>query len=111
MYMAESIPLGATLSVQSVRIIVGNAINQTLDVVLELLPAKSGCLGNIEGEATWLSEWMSQFNKSGRMWVGLRAVVLSCTTVIPRRCNDSREAHSNRTISPVVISAAAALTR
>ena len=50
--MTESIPLGATLGVQSVRIIVGNVFDETLDVVLELLPTKSRCLGDIEGEAT-----------------------------------------------------------
>ena len=47
-YMAESIPLCATLRVQCISIIVGNSGEEFLDVMLELLSFKRRCLGDVQ---------------------------------------------------------------
>ena len=50
-YMPEPIPLRPALRVHNVRIIIGNAINKRLDVMLEHLAVKSRLLGHCERKA------------------------------------------------------------
>lgn len=49
-YMSESIPLGSTLGVQRVDIIVREILPQRFDLVLETLPPKGWNLRNVEGQ-------------------------------------------------------------
>lgn len=87
--MAEAIPLRATLRVQRVAVIVGDILREGFDRVLEGLTAKSGLLGHIERKA-------------------VHPVSMARLT----QCQDrGAAAYSSRTISPVWISAADALTR
>lgn len=49
--MSEAIPLGATLRVQSVSIVIGDTRDETLDVMLELFPSKGRVLWDIHRQA------------------------------------------------------------
>lgn len=89
--MAEAIPLGATLSVERVAIVVGDILGDSLVAVLKGFAIERGLLGDIEGETVKLlitnQRWMCRY-------------VASVSTT-----------YSNRTISPVSISCTDALTR
>lgn len=90
--MAEAIPLGATLSVERVAIVVGNILGDCLVAMLKGFAAERGLLGDIERETgTQLI--------TNQLWMMCRDVVSVSPT------------YSNRTISPVSISCADALTR
>lgn len=85
--MSETIPLGSALGVQLIFIVIGNAFRQWLDGMFEFLPTETWLFGNVQWETVYL------------------AVSMGCYMV-----REGGRAYSNGTISPVLISADAALT-
>jgi hypothetical protein len=83
-YMAESIPLSSALRVHDIQIIIADSTSQGLDLMLEDFSSKRRSLGYVGREA------------------------ISTLALFQRRRDG--ETYSNRTISPVLISAAAAFT-
>ncbi len=89
--MAEAIPLGATLSVERVAVVVGDILGDSLVAMLKGFAAKRGLLGDIERE-------------TGKLLITNQ--LRMCRYVV-----SVSPTYSNRTISPVSISCADALTR
>jgi hypothetical protein len=101
-YMAESIPLSSALRVHDIQIIIADSTSQGLDLMLEDFTSKPDSTS--QGLDLMLEDFTSKRRSLG--YVGREAI---STLALFQRRRDG-ETYSNRTISPVLISAAAAFT-
>jgi hypothetical protein len=90
--MSESIPLRSTLCIELVRVVVCDPFQQRFDTVDEFLSTKARLLWHIQGKAVVSYVLASGFDLNGRL-------------------GGKGNPYFSGTISPVLISAAAAFTR